>query len=150
MKPKTIKLFATQIPYTDRELDDLEENEVYVEFNVEELLEQIDDEDISEYAKWDLDMKHEDDFESSLDDFSEDELVEALRDGWYDFTKEVDEEDMITILEDKGCTVSDDGSISNDYDYVDSCLFEDIISVFDSLSSAKKQELRDMVMDNFK
>jgi len=36
-----------------------------------------------------------------------------------------------------------------DYDYVDSCLFEDIISVFDSLSCAKKQELHDLII-NFK
>lgn len=150
MKPKTIKLFATQIPYTDGELDDLEENEVYVEFNVGELLDQIDDEDIAEYAKWGLDMRHEDDFESSLDDFSKDELAEALRDGWYNFASEVDEDEMITILEDKGYTVSDDGTISNDYDYVDSCLFEDIISVFDSLSFGEKQRLRDMVINNFK
>lgn len=149
MKPKTIKLFATQIPYTDGELDDLEENEVYVEFNVEELLDEIDNEDISDYAKWNLDMKHEDDFESNLDDFSDNELVEALRDNWYDFSKEIDEDEMITILEDKGYTISDDGTVSNDYDYTDSCLFEDIVSVFDSLSCAKKQELHDLII-NFK
>lgn len=34
-----------------------------------------------------------------------------------------------------------------DYDYVDSCLFEDIVSVFDSLSCAKKQKLRDIVVN---
>lgn len=149
MKPKTIKLFATQIPYTDGELDDLEENEVYVEFNISELLDEIDNEDIEEYARYDLDMLHEDDFKSNLEDFSENEIVQHLRDGWFDFTDEVSEEEMIDILEDKGYTVSDDGTISNDYDYVDSCLFEDIISVFDSLSCAKKQELHDLII-NFK
>lgn len=35
------------------------------------------------------------------------------------------------------------------YDYVDSCLFDDISSVFESLSCEKKQELRDLVI-NFK
>ena len=144
MKPKTIKLFATQIPYIDEELG---ENEVYVEFNVGELLDQIDNEDIADYARWNFDMVGEDEFESNLDDFSDNELVEALRDNWYDFSKEIDEDEMITILEDKGYTVSDDGTVSNDYDYTDSCLFEDIVSVFDSLSSAKKQELRDIVVN---
>lgn len=47
------------------------------------------------------------------------------------------EEDLcIEFLENLGYFVSDERNISNDYDYVDNCLFEDISSVFDSLSCA--------------
>ena len=144
MIQKTIKLFATQIPYTKEEL---EENEVYVEFNVGELLDEIDNEDIADYARWRLDMIPEDDVRSNIEDFSEDELVEALRDSWYDFSKEVDEDEMVSILEDKGYLVSDERNISNDYDYVDNCLFEDIVNKFNSLSFFDRQKMRDLIIN---
>lgn len=143
---KEIQLFATRIPYTEEELED---NEVYVEFNVKELLDQIDDEDISDYARWNFDMKHEDDFESSLDDFDEGDLIKELESRGHNFSNQIGEKDCIEFLEDSGYTVTYGGQ-GLEYDYVDNCLFEDISSVFYSLSCAKRQELRDMVINNFK
>lgn len=54
-------------------------------------------------------------------------------------------DDIIDELYVRGYFLANDG-----YDYVDSCLFEDIVSVFDSLSCAKRAELRDLVITNFK
>jgi hypothetical protein len=119
-KDKKIKLFATQIP---QEEDELEENEVYVEFEVKELLDNIEAEDICNYTKV-YGYRHEDDFESFLDD-------------------------MIDHLERCGYTILEGKDIADGYDYVDNCLFEDISSVFESLSCAKRQELRNLVI-NFK
>ena len=109
----------------------------------------IPDREIEDYAEEELGMINSDEGKT-LDDFSEREIVEHLKDEYFDFIDEVEEEEMINHLENKGYYVSDERAISNDYDYVDSCLFEDIVSVFDSLSSAKKQELRDLVITNFK
>lgn len=53
-------------------------------------------------------------------------------------------DDIIDELYIRGYSLANDG-----YDYVDNCLFEDIVSVFDSLSCAKRQQLRDLVI-NFK
>lgn len=115
----------------------------------ESLLDMIPDREIEDYAEEELGMINSDEGKT-LDDFSEREIVEHLKDEYFDFIDEVEEEEMINHLENKGYYVSDERAISNDYDYVDSCLFEDIVSVFDSLSSAKKQELRDLVITNFK
>lgn len=76
-------------------------------------------------------MRHEDDFESSLDDFSETELVDALRDSWYNFSNEVAEEEMVAILENRGYTVTAyKGVVSSGLDYVDAQRLEDIQKKF--------------------
>ena len=139
---KKIKLFATQIPYEE---EVLEENEVYVEFEVEELLGNIDLEDICEFVKR-HGYKHEDDFESDLDDFDNDELWTRLSNSWsFNALEEIDDDDMIDYLEGKGYELSDNGIDS--YDYVDSCLFDEISTIFDSLSCQKRQELRDLIIN---
>lgn len=144
MKTKKIRLFATQIPYIEEELD---ENEVYVEFNVGELLDQIESSDVYDYACYNFDLVSEDDIKSSIEDFDEDELVEALRDNYYNFTKEVGEDEMIEYLEERGYVVDDERNISNDYDYVDNCLFEDIVNKFDSLDCFLRQKMRDLIIN---
>lgn len=115
----------------------------------ENLLELIPDREIEDYAEEELGMINSDEGKT-LDDFSEREIVDYLKDEYFDFIDEVEEEEMIDYLENRGCYVSDDGTVSNDYDYVDSCLFEDIVSVFDSLDVFSRQKLRDLVVTNFK
>lgn len=147
MKQKEIKLLGKQVFGNE---DELEKDEVYVEFDVQELLDEIDNEDIENYARYSLDMMYEDDFESSLDDFNEEELVEALEDLNYNFSSRIDEDLCVEYLKNSGYFVTDKRSISNDYDYVDNCLFMDISSVFDSLSCTGRQELRDLIIKNFR
>jgi hypothetical protein len=127
--------------------DELEEGYVEIIINVKDILDELDNEDIEEYARYYLDMLHEDDFESDLGDFSESELVDHLRDGWFDFTEEVGEEELIDFLERRGYIISGDGVSSSEYDYVDNCLFDDITEKFDSLDCAKRAELRDLVVN---
>lgn len=145
MKNKEIRLVGKQILENS---DELEEGYVEVVLVVDDILGEIDDDVIKDYAKWDLNMRHEDDFESSLDDFDEDELVEALKDSGYNFSKQIGEEDCIEFLEERGYIVSTSKEM-NEYDYVDNCLFEDISSVFDSLDCFSRQKLRDLII-NFK
>lgn len=143
MKEKTIKLFATQIPYTEEEL---EENTVYVEFDVEELLDEIENSDIYDYAVDNLNLVNENEVKS-IEDFDEDELVEALEDLNYNFSSRIDKDLCVEYLENLGYFVTDERDISNDYDYVDNCLFEDIVNKFDSLSVFDRQELRNLIVD---
>jgi hypothetical protein len=98
MKAKTIKLFATQIPYTQIPYTDeeLEENEVYVEFNVEELLDQIDTDVLRKYAKYHLDMIDPDDCEcETVDEAREWELVDELKSRDFNFEDELDDDDLL-------------------------------------------------------
>lgn len=49
------------------------------DFDDVDLLNYVDDSDIQDYAEWHLDMKSEDDIEeSSIDDFSDDEVFDEL------------------------------------------------------------------------
>lgn len=49
------------------------------DFDDVNLLDYVDDADIQDYAEWHLDMKSEDDIEeSSIDDFSDDEVFDEL------------------------------------------------------------------------
>lgn len=147
MKTNKIRLEGRQVFGNEDELDD---GNIEIEVSASYILDELDNKDIEDYARWTLDMKHEDDFESNLDDFSESELVDHLRGEWFNFIDEVEEEDMIEYLENRGYVISGEGVNSSEYDYVDMCLFDDITSVFDSLSCAKRQELRDIVINNFK
>jgi hypothetical protein len=138
MKPKAIKLFATQIPYTEEEL---EEDEVYVEFNVQELLKQIDNEDVEDYARWSLDMKHEDDFESSLEDFSEDDIADYLEEEGYNFSSHIGEEDCIDFLEDSGYTVTLNKYVDNSLDYIDNRMLDEITEIFTNATVFEREEI---------
>ncbi|HSE99944.1 MAG TPA: hypothetical protein VLA48_03525 [Nitrososphaeraceae archaeon] len=142
MKQNTIKLFATQIPYTD---EVLEENEVYVEFDVEELLDQIDNEDIANYARFSLDMIPEDSVYSSLDDFDEDDIVSHLEDGGYNFSKHIGEEDCIEFLEESGYTVLTDSEVDNGLDIIDSRMLEEIEDIFINSSVFEREKIYNLI-----
>jgi hypothetical protein len=101
MKEKTIKLFATQIPYTEEEL---EENEVYVEFSVGELLDQIESSDVYNYAIRNLGLV--DEFSNSLYAFAEDEMIEELESRGHNFSYQIGEGECIEFLQDSGYIVS--------------------------------------------
>jgi hypothetical protein len=98
---KKIKLFAMQIPYHEEEL---EEGEVFVRFDVEELLNQIEEEDIIHYARNYCDLIHPDDI--NLGDYDESDLVEALEDKDYTFIHNATNDDMIERLENEGYYIS--------------------------------------------
>lgn len=116
----------------------------------DDLLDQIDGKLIARHARDYLYMVSEDEAECSLDKFDEDGIVKHLKKRGFDFMEEVEDQDMIHYLESNGCIVTDKNEDSIDsYDYVDSCLFEEISTVFDSLSCQKRQELRDLII-NFK
>jgi len=127
--------------------DELEEGYVEIVINIDDILEEIDDEYIAIYARYSLNMRHEDDFESSLDDFDDDELLEALKNNYYNFAKEVEEDEMIEYLEERGYTVEADSRSTPEYDYVDNCLFYDIVNKFNSLDCFSRQKMRDLIIN---
>ena len=145
MKATTIRVVGKQVFENS---DELEEGYVEIELEAYDILREIDSEDVVDYTRWSLSMRHEDDFESSLNDFDDDDLIEELESNGYNFSKQIGEEDCIEFLEESGYIVSTPKEL-NEYDYVDNCLFDDIVSVFDSLSVFDRQKLRDLIV-NFK
>lgn len=143
MKNNKIKLFAMQVPCDE----ELEENEVFVEFNVEELLNQIESSDVYDYATERFGLVNEDGVAIKLDDFYESDLIEHLRDNYYNFIKEVDTNEMIKHLESLGYSLDNEFFNKDEYDYIDSILFEEISTKFHSLSVFDRQKLRDLIIN---
>jgi hypothetical protein len=146
MKAKTIKLFATQIPYTQIPYTDeeLEENEVYVEFNVEELLDQINNEDIEDYARWSLDMIDPDDCEcETINEASEWELVDELKSRDFNFVDELDDDELLDEMESRG--LSEYVTISG-LDYVDTEMLKEITTLFLNSTLAQRQIMYNLLI----
>lgn len=128
MKAPTIRIVGKHI--TDNNFE-LEDGYVEIELEVKDLLDEIDGEDIGDYAENNLDMKHEDDFESSLDDFTDDDLVEKLQDWGYNFSKQIDEDECIEFLEDSGyIVITEQEAINDTLDYADAVMMREIQEKF--------------------
>lgn len=142
MKNETINWVGKQV-FANQ--DELEEGYVEIILDVRDILDEIDNEDIADFARWSLDMIPEDEFESSLDDFDNNDLIEELESRGHNFSYQIGEEDCIDFLEDSGYTITYDKGIQ--YDYVDNCLFEDITNKFDSLDCFSRQKMRDLIIN---
>jgi hypothetical protein len=128
MRQKTINCVGKQV---FKNSDELEKGYVEIELKAYDILREIDSEDVMDYARYSLDMKHEDDFESSLDDFDKDDLIEELESRGHNFSKQIGEEGCIDFLEDSGYTVTtDEDVVGNELDYVDAQLLEAIQKKF--------------------
>lgn len=143
MKNKTINCVGKQVLENS---DELEEGYVEIELEAYDILREIDSEDVADYARWSLDMKHEDEFESSLDDFDEDDLVKELESRGHNFSYQIGEDECIEFLEDSGYNITYNNQ-GIQYDYVDNCLFEDIVNKFNSLSVFDRQKMRDLIIN---
>ena len=147
MEENKIKLFAKQIKCDEK----LAENEVFVEFDVEELLDQIEHKDIIAYAKmWHNLISHE---EIDLEDFGESELVQALQNIGFDFISEVDTEDMIDAIESDGYEVTLENVIlDQDLDHIDQQMLDQIVNKFHNGSWDEREEMYKnlMVLKDFK
>ncbi len=135
MKQKTINWVGKQVLENS---DELEEGYVEVILDVRDILDAINNEDIADFARWSLDMRHEDDFDNN-------DLIEELESRGHNFSSQIGEDDCIDFLEDSGYTITYDKGIQ--YDYVDNCLFEDIVNKFDSLDCFSRQKMRDLIIN---
>ncbi len=110
--------------------DELEDGHVEIVIEVKDILDEIDNEAIEDYARYYLDMKHEDDFESDLDDFSESDLVDKLEDWGYNFSRLIGEDECIEFLEESGYTIIADEDVDEGLDYIDASRLEEITNLF--------------------
>jgi hypothetical protein len=138
MKNPNIRIVGKHITEND---DELEEGYVEIELPVKDLLDEIDNEDIEDYARWSLDMRHEDDFESNIGDFDVDDLVKQLEYEGYNFSIKIGEYDCIEFLEESGYTVLDKNDANGNLDYIDSCRLEEIQEKFLNGSWSEREQL---------
>lgn len=137
MKPTTIRISGKRVFENQDELD---VGHVEIEVEAYNILREIDSEDVADYARWSLDMKHENDFESNIEDFDEDELVEALEDLNFNFSRQIDEDECIEFLEDSGYIIKTPRE-ENSLDYIDSNLLEEITNIFLNATVFERQEI---------
>jgi len=130
------------------EYEDYEQNGIFViKVPVDEVLDALDPDDISQYAHSWCGMINKDDCISDISEFQEHEIVSYLDDSYFNWYSKIDEDSAIDYLEDRGYIVLESKDLpSNSYDYTDSVLFDEISEVFDSLSFSSRQKLRDLVI----
>lgn len=144
MKNPSIRIIGKHITENS---DELEEGYVEIRLPVKDLLDEIDNEYIEDYARWSLDMRHEDDFESDIDDFDDDDLVRQLEYNGYNFSRKIDEDECIEFLEEQGYTVLDKNDTESSLDYIDSRRLEEIQEKFINGSWSEKEELYNKIFN---
>jgi hypothetical protein len=144
MKNPSIRIVGKHITEND---DELEEGYVEIELPVKDLLDEIDNEDIEDYARWSLDMRHEDDFESNIDDFDVDDLVKQLEYEGYNFSIKIGEEDCIEFLEESGYTVLDKNDAESSLDYIDASMLGELTERFLNASVFEREEIYNKIMN---
>lgn len=110
--------------------DELEDGHVEIVVDVSDFLDEVDTDVLREYVEYHLDMRHEDDFESDLDDFQEEDIVEKLEYLGYNFSKNIGEEGCIEFLEDCGYTITDNRDIDDSIDFVHQGMLDEITKKF--------------------
>lgn len=143
MKNKTINWSGKQIFANQY---DLEEGYAEIVIEVKDILDELDNEYIEDYARYYLDMINKDDFESSLDDFDEDALVDKLEDWGYNFSKQIAEDECIEFLEDSGYTITANEDVDNSLDYIDAGRLEEITNLFVNGSWSQREIMYELLI----
>lgn len=135
MKNKELRIAGKRVFVND---DELGEGYVEIIIEVNDLLDEIDNEDISDYAGWTLDMKHE-------DDFDEEELVSALEDLNFNFSRQIDELDCIEFLEDNGYIITTPKDVDNSLDIIDASMLDEITEIFLNASVFESENIYNLI-----
>jgi len=118
-----------------------------IEISIKEVLEEIEeyqDDMLPDYVVDNYEVKYTKDFESDIDDFDDDELIQKLENNNHDFTNQICDEDMITTLENRNYIVRE-ADKAYEMDNLDTQLFEEISKRFFDASMFKKQEMYDAI-----
>lgn len=110
-----------------------------------DLLDEINDEIIADYARWTLNMIPEDSVYSSLDDFDIDDIVDYLEEEGYNFSKNIGEEDCIDFLEDSGYLVTLPQDVEVSLDYIDNKMLEEITNSFLNASVFEREKMYNLI-----
>lgn len=82
----------------------------------------------------------------SLEDFDEYNIIQHLREEGYDFSIEVDTEDMISRLESEGYTVLENSiQEENSLDIIDSRMLEEIKDIFINSSVFERERIYNLI-----
>jgi hypothetical protein len=100
-----------------------------------------------QYIEW-LENKYQSK-EVSLDDLSEWEIVDYLKNDYFDFISEVDEDDMIDYLQNRGYIISERNTpeYETGLDLIDNNRLEEIKNLFIYSSFAEREEIYKKVIE---
>lgn len=124
---------------------DLDNDYCSVEVDSNYLLEVLDDDDIEDYARDNLNMIYEDAFESDLDDFTDKELVDELEYRGYNFSSLIGEYDCIDFLEESGYTITYGETTEGSLDVIDANMLDEIITIFKQASVFEREEIYNLI-----
>lgn len=127
-------------PQVFEDSDELLEGHAEISIYANDVLDLIDKDDIARYVRFNLDMMHEDEFKSSIDDFDKDDFIRELEWSNFRWIDKVDEDEMISHLESNGYRVNEEDIIDT-LDIIDTRRLDEINRLFINGSWSEREEI---------
>lgn len=122
------------IKYVGKQVFDneLEEGDAEIIINIDEFLDNVDTEILTNYVEYHLDLIHPDNCNcETIEEATESDLIWELKNRYFDFIDEVDEDEMVDYLQRNGYLVQGESSgITANLDLIDTRMLEEITSKF--------------------
>lgn len=140
-----------EIRYIGKQVFDneLEEGDAEIIINIDEFLDDVDTEILTDYVEYHLDLMHPDNCEcESVEDATENDLVSELMSRDFEFIDEVDEDEMVDYLQRNGYLVDGESNeMTTNLDLLDTRMLEEITSKFLNATIFERIEIYKLIKE---
>lgn len=139
-----------EIKYTGKQVFDneLEEGDAEIIINIDEFLDNVDTEILTNYVEYHLDLIHPDNCNcETVEEATESDLIWELKNRYFDFIDEVDEDEMVDYLQRNGYLVDGEYNLmTTNIDLIDTRMLEEITSKFLSASIFERERIYNLII----
>ena len=139
------------IKYVGKQVFDneLEEGDAEIIINIDEFLDNVDTEILTNYVEYHLDLIHPDNCNcETIEEATESDLIWELKNRYFDFIDEVDEDEMVDYLQRNGYLVQGESSgITANLDLIDTRMLEEITSKFLNTTIFERKRIYKLVQN---
>ena len=129
--------------------NDLEDGDAEILINIDEFLDDVDTEILTNYVEYHLDLIHPDNCNcETVEEATESDLIWKLKNRYFDFIDEVDEYEMVDYLQRNGYLVDGESNLmTTNIDLIDTRMLEEITSKFLSASIFERERIYKLVQN---
>lgn len=139
------------IKYVGKQVFDneLEEGDAEIIIDIDEFLDNVDTEILTNYVEYHLDLIHPDNCNcETVEEATESDLIWELKNRYFDFIDEVDEDEMVDYLQRNGYLVEGESSgITANLDLIDTRMLEEITSKFLNTTIFERKRIYKLVQN---
>ena len=139
-----------EIKYIGKQVFDSELEEGYAEItiNIDDFLDDVDTEILTDYVEYHLDLVHPDNCEcESVEDATENDLLCELASRDFNFIDEVDEDEMVDHLQRNGYLVDGEPNVMTaNLDIIDNNMLDEITLKFLNSSIFERERIYNLIL----